>query len=52
MAEEIVSFDDFKLSSRTMDRIAEVGFVKPTPVQAAVIPLLLNNKDVLAEVRI
>lgn len=37
------------LSNPTFNSLESLGFDKPTPVQAACIPLLLNYKDVAAE---
>jgi ATP-dependent RNA helicase RhlE len=42
------SFSELPISSYLQDRIAAGGFVTPTPVQAAAIPLALAGKDVLA----
>jgi ATP-dependent RNA helicase RhlE len=42
------SFSELPISNYLQDRIAAAGFVIPTPVQAAAIPLALGGKDVLA----
>lgn len=42
------SFSELPISSYLQDRIAAAGFVTPTPVQAAAVPLALAGKDVLA----
>ncbi len=42
------SFSELPISTYLQDRIAASGFVTPTPVQAAAIPLALAGKDVLA----
>jgi ATP-dependent RNA helicase DDX56/DBP9 len=43
------SFDSFGLDPRLMQAIAKSEFSAPTPVQAKVIPLALDGKDVLAK---
>jgi ATP-dependent RNA helicase RhlE len=42
------SFSELPISNYSQDRITAAGFVTPTPVQAAAIPLALAGKDVLA----
>ena len=37
------------INAKTLKTLETAGFVKPTPVQATCIPLLLNYKDVAAE---
>lgn len=44
-----VTFDSFGLDPRLMQAIAKSAFSTPTPVQAKVIPLALEGKDVLAK---
>lgn len=41
-------FDSFGLDGRLLQGIADMSFLKPTPVQAACIPIALRGKDVLA----
>ncbi|KHN94955.1 ATP-dependent RNA helicase HAS1 [Metarhizium album ARSEF 1941] len=41
------TFDQLKLSEKTMKAIAEMGFTKMTAIQRAAIPPLLAGKDVL-----
>jgi len=43
-----VLFTDLKLSEPIQKRLAEKGFPEPTPIQAATIPLSLNNRDLIA----
>lgn len=43
------SFDQFDLDPRLMQAIAKSQFPTPTPVQARVIPLALEGKDILAK---
>ncbi|MFV0551866.1 MAG: DEAD/DEAH box helicase [Anaerorhabdus sp.] len=42
------TYQDFKLSEKTKQFIALNGFVEPTPIQNAVIPMALKGKDILA----
>lgn len=49
MSTETVGFGQFALSEDTQKMIAKLGFENPTPVQSAVIPLLLGDKtDIIA----
>ena len=43
-----MTFNDFNLKASLAKNIQRLGFDKPTEVQSEAIPLLLNNKDVLA----
>lgn len=44
----VTSFLDLGLSNELLNAVAELGFEKPTPVQARIIPTLLaENKDVV-----
>ena len=47
----LVRFDELKpaLRAESLTVLAAQGFAAPTPVQAAVIPLLTTNKDVAVE---
>lgn len=48
--EPILAFSDLNLSESTRKAIEAKGFTIPTPVQAAVIPLLLQgNQDIIAQ---
>lgn len=44
-----VTFDDLDLPKWLTDRIAEVGYETPTPVQAAAIPAVRSGSDVVAQ---
>lgn len=39
-----ISFGELGLEPTALKSISELGFMKPTPIQSEVIPLLLNNK--------
>jgi ATP-dependent RNA helicase RhlE len=43
-----LTFDRLGLSADLLRTVAEEGYVEPTPVQAQAIPLILENRDVLA----
>ena len=43
-----MTFDSLGLSADLLRTVAEEGYIKPTPVQAAAIPLVLRGRDVLA----
>lgn len=45
----VSSFQDLGLDSRILQAIAREGFISPTPVQAEVIPLALEGKDILGQ---
>ncbi|HEV7816007.1 MAG TPA: DEAD/DEAH box helicase [Janthinobacterium sp.] len=50
MSETPISlFSDLKLSEPLVRALKEVGYESPSPIQAATIPLLLNNRDVLGQ---
>lgn len=51
VAEDIseVSFQDLDLPQWLTDRLAEVGYESPTPVQAAAIPAVRSGSDVVAQ---
>ena len=42
------TFAELGLSGPILDAIHEVGFVNPTPIQAAVIPSALSGRDIIA----
>lgn len=44
MSTKQIEFQDLGLSAETLSAITEKGFVHPTPIQAATIPLLLQNE--------
>ena len=41
------SFDDLGLLPELLTAVSELGFVHPTPIQAAVIPIALTGRDVV-----
>lgn len=43
-----LTFEQLGLSPGILESIREVGFVHPTPIQAAVIPRALEGKDIIA----
>jgi ATP-dependent RNA helicase DeaD len=50
MSETPISlFSDLLLSEPLVRALKEVGYESPSPIQAATIPLLLNNRDVLGQ---
>lgn len=46
--EEVESFTELALARPLLKGVASMGFVKPTPIQAAVIPIALQGRDVCA----
>jgi len=42
-------FESLNIDPRIMKSIEEMGFVEPTPVQLAAIPLMMKGKDVIAQ---
>ncbi|MGD0281689.1 MAG: DEAD/DEAH box helicase [Dissulfurispiraceae bacterium] len=42
-------FEDFGLSKETMKSVSELGFEEPTPIQAAVIPLIMGGADIIGQ---
>ncbi|MBO0897296.1 MULTISPECIES: DEAD/DEAH box helicase [Arthrobacter] len=45
--ENQVLFTDFGLDARVLQALVDVGYEKPSPIQAATIPLLLEGRDVV-----
>src|SRR5687767_10478217 len=43
------TFADLDLSAPVLKALKEVGYETPSPIQAATIPLLLANRDVLGQ---
>lgn len=43
------TFEDLKLDPRLLQAVLKEKYLKPTPVQAAAIPLALEGKDILGE---
>ncbi|AJT41811.1 DEAD/DEAH box helicase [Psychromicrobium lacuslunae] len=46
-AEQDVLFTDFGLDERVLKALKDVGYEKPSPIQAATIPVLLEGRDVV-----
>ncbi len=42
-------FEDFGLSKETMKAVSEIGFEEPTPIQSAVIPLIMGGADIIGQ---
>lgn len=47
MANNISSFDDFKLNKQLLNAVDELGFKDPTPIQVKAIPLATAGHDVI-----
>lgn len=45
----MASFQDFKLAPALLQRLNELNFTQPTPIQEAAIPLLLKGHDVAGQ---
>lgn len=45
----LTTFTDLKLSEPLVRLLSEIGYEYPSPIQAATIPELLNNRDVLGQ---
>lgn len=43
-----MTFSDFNLDDAVLDGIHSMGYRNPTPIQVQAIPLILNNKDLIA----
>src|SRR3954468_12391542 len=41
------TFDQLGLSAEVIEAVRDVGFVNPTPIQAAVIPIAVTGRDVI-----
>jgi ATP-dependent RNA helicase DeaD len=46
-----LSFGDYRLSNASLTVLAQMGISDPTPIQAAVLPLLLDGRDVIGQAR-
>ncbi len=46
-----LSFGDFRLSNASLTALAGMGITTPTPIQAEVLPLLLDGRDVIGQAR-
>ncbi len=43
-----MTFEDFKFAPKLLDGLISMGYTKPTPIQQQAIPLILDNKDLIA----
>jgi len=43
-----LTFDDFNFDSALMDGLYSMGYKQPTPIQEQAIPVILQNKDLIA----
>jgi ATP-dependent RNA helicase DeaD len=48
---ELESFDELDLSPTMRKALSEAGFEKPSPIQAQLIPLALDGRDVIGQAR-
>jgi len=44
-----MNFSDFNLKKEILKRLSEIGFEKPSPIQERAIPIILQNRDVVAQ---
>jgi ATP-dependent RNA helicase DeaD len=49
--EASLSFGDYRLSNASLTVLSDMGISDPTPIQAAVLPLLLDGRDVIGQAR-
>ncbi|MCE0495580.1 DEAD/DEAH box helicase [Vibrio salinus] len=49
MQENVTQFDELELNDAILSSLDEMGFVSPTPIQAAAIPYLLDGRDALGK---
>ncbi|MES2678895.1 MAG: DEAD/DEAH box helicase, partial [Bacteroidota bacterium] len=43
-----MTFDDFNFDASLLEGLYSMGYKKPTPIQEQAIPVILNNKDLIA----
>jgi len=43
-----LNFEDFKFTPELQEGLDSMGFTKPTPIQEQTIPVILQNKDIIA----
>ncbi|MCX6187852.1 MAG: DEAD/DEAH box helicase, partial [Bacteroidetes bacterium] len=43
-----MTFTDFNFDQKLLDGLDSMGFEKPTPIQEQAIPIILDNKDLIA----
>ncbi|MCJ8274680.1 MAG: DEAD/DEAH box helicase [Psychrosphaera sp.] len=46
---ETVNFTDLNLSDPVLKAVSDLGYETPSPIQAATIPLILNNQDIIGQ---
>lgn len=44
----IMTFNDFGLDEKILEAISFMGYERPTPIQEATIPIIMNGKDLIA----
>ncbi len=44
-----MNFEDFSLTKETLRALSEMGFEEPTPIQAQVIPKIMNGHDIIGQ---
>ena len=44
-----MKFEDFKLKKEILNRLKEIGFERPSPIQEKAIPVILEGHDVVAQ---
>ena len=44
-----ITFKDLDLSPKVLQAIEEMGYVKPSPIQAEAIPVVLSGKDIIGQ---
>ena len=44
-----ITFKDLALSPAILKAIEEIGYVKPSPIQAEAIPVVLSGKDIIGQ---
>ncbi len=49
MSESVIQFNELALNENILSALDSMGFVSPTPIQAAAIPLLLEGRDALGK---
>jgi ATP-dependent RNA helicase RhlE len=45
---QTLTFEDFKFDSRLLEGLISMGYSKPTPIQEQAIPVILENRDLIA----
>ncbi|MBT2912437.1 DEAD/DEAH box helicase, partial [Vibrio anguillarum] len=49
MQDSVIQFSELALNDSILSALNEMGFVSPTPIQAAAIPFLLEGRDALGK---